>query len=149
MTEGDGVEPLCVLVVDDCLDTTDSLALLVRAWGYRVRVANDGPAALRLAAADPPDAVFLDVGMPRMTGWEVARCLRKMTGLEGTLLVAVSGYGLADDQRRSLEAGCNLHLIKPVAPETIRGLLAARDKEIRDHVPRELDLHAHWPGDGS
>ncbi len=121
-------EPLCVLIVDDCQDTTTSLALLARLWGYRAHTARDGGEALRLAGLYRPNVVLLDIGMPGMDGWEVARRLREMPGLDGTFLVVVSGYDRADDLRRSHEAGCDLHLTKPVHPDRLRELLAACEK---------------------
>src|SRR5262249_42292192 len=121
--------PFRVLVVDDCADTSASLALLLQAWGYAVDVALSGPEALRLAAEAPPRAVFLDIAMPGMTGWEVARELRQIPGLQKVLLVAISGYGQPEDLRRSQEASCDLHLLKPVQPELLRRLLRMREQE--------------------
>jgi len=123
------IRSLRVLVVDDCADTTDSLAVLVGAWGFEVHVANDGPAGLRLATEHSPDVVLLDVAMPVMTGWQLARRLRQVEGLEGALLVALSGYGSDEDCRRSIDAGCDLHLVKPADPEVLRLLLARRLEE--------------------
>jgi len=147
MTPG-ALPVLGVLIVDDCPDTTDSMALLVRMWGHRVHSANDGPTALRLAEQHCPDVVLLDLGMPRMNGWEVARQLRKILGLQEALVVAISGYAFAADQRRSLEAGCDRHLSKPVSPELIRELLATRAKEIHGHVSGELDTTPYRTGEG-
>jgi len=114
---------LSVLIVDDCQDTTASLAFLVEAWGYAVRVANNAQEAVCLAAEHQPNVVILDVGLPDMNGWDLARQLRGLPGLRDTLLLAVSGFGGAEDQRRSLEAGCDRHLTKPVAPGILQGLL--------------------------
>src|SRR5262245_60876818 len=129
------MEPLCpprslhVLVVDDCADMVASLALLLRAWGHLPQGARDGPEALRLAAGCPPDVVLLDVAMPGMTGWELARRLRQLPGLGPAVLVAVSGYAQEHDRLRSLEAGCDLHLSKPLDLERLRLLLGAPEKE--------------------
>src|SRR6476646_7109490 len=105
MTDG-----LRVLVVEDCADTRFSLRLLLRLWGHEVAEAADGPAALGLAASFAPDVVLLDIGLP---GYEVARRLRALPGLEDALLVGVSGFGQEDDVWRCLQAGCDTHLLKP------------------------------------
>lgn len=128
-------ESLCVLIVDDCPDTTATLAMLLRAWGHRAHVANEACAALKSAAAYRPDVVILDVGMPHMNGWDLAQRLRAVPGLDGVYLVVVSGYSSEDDRRHSKEAGCDLHLAKPVEPEELRRLLEARVKEGKKRVP--------------
>jgi CheY-like chemotaxis protein len=126
--------PLSVLIVDDCPDTTATLAMLTRYWGYRPLIANDGDLALRFAAEYHPLVVLLDIGMPRMSGWELARRLRQLPGLQDTLLVAVSGYGGAEDQRCSLQAGCDLHLTKPIELDRLQRLLASREEAIHGHI---------------
>jgi signal transduction histidine kinase len=115
-----------VLVVDDNGDAAESLALLLRLAGHEARVAHDGPGALKEAEAFPPDAVLLDIGLPGMDGYEVARRLRRLEGARSATLVAVTGYGQDDDLRRSKEAGFDHHLIKPVDPSTLYDLLRAR-----------------------
>jgi CheY-like chemotaxis protein len=127
--------PLRVLIVDDCADTTSSLALLVRLWGHQPFVAGDGSTALRLTAEYVPDVILLDIGLPGMSGWELAPVLRRMPGMAGVFLVVASGFDRVDDQRRSHEAGCDLHLTKPVDPERLQQLLAACEKEKRKHDP--------------
>lgn len=117
---------LRVLVVDDNADTADSMALLVNLWGHRARVAYDGPGALRLAGEYRPEAVLLDLGLPGMSGLEVARKLRAEPALRGTVLVAVTGYGREDDRRCCQEAGFDLHLTKPVDLGMLQELLARR-----------------------
>jgi two-component system CheB/CheR fusion protein len=128
-----------VLIVDDCEDAADSLALLVKAWGYRTCVAYSGPEALRCAAVCLPDVVFLDVGMPVMSGWELAVALRQLPGMERAYLVVVSGFGQEADRARSRAAGCDLHLLKPVPPEDVKHLLLERQKEKQRHEPRTTD----------
>jgi signal transduction histidine kinase/CheY-like chemotaxis protein len=113
-----------VLVVDDNTDAVQSLALLLRMWGHEVRVAHDGPTALALAAEFQPEAVLLDIGLPGMDGYEVARRLRQHPGTAQVLLVAITGYGQEDDRLHSQAAGFDQHLIKPVDPNTLRPLLA-------------------------
>jgi PAS domain S-box-containing protein len=114
-----------ILVVEDSRDVAGSLALLLRGKGCEVRIACDGLEGLDAARAFRPDAVLLDIGLPRLDGLQVARRLRQEPGLEGVLLVALSGYGTEEDHRRSREAGCDAHLVKPVDPKVLLGMLAA------------------------
>ena len=114
-----------VLVVDDNVDAAESLALLLRMGGHDVRVAHNGPDALAAAAAHLPDLVLLDIGLPGMNGHEVARRLRQQPGMDRTVLVAVTGYGQDEDRRRSLEAGFDQHLVKPVEPGAVEAIVAA------------------------
>ncbi len=113
-----------ILVVDDNVDAAESLAMILRMEGHDVRVAHDGPAALAAVEADPPDLVFLDIGMPVLNGYDVARRLRQRPGLEHLLLVAMTGWGQEEDRRRSHEAGFDYHLVKPADPAALRQLLA-------------------------
>jgi CheY-like chemotaxis protein len=112
-----------LLVVDDNKDAAVSLAMLLRLQGHEVRVAHDGPSALELATSYHPDMVFLDIGMPGMDGYEVARRLRQQPGLENTVLAALSGWRQQEDRRRSKEAGFNHHLVKPLEPKALDELL--------------------------
>src|SRR5437868_9395305 len=114
---------LHVLVVDDCPDTTGSLMLLLEMWGHHVDTANSGPEALRMAGDVIPDVVLLDIAMPGMDGWEVVRRLRAMPVLQDAYLIMVSGCARREDVVRSTEAGCNLHLTKPVEPDLLRRLM--------------------------
>ena len=114
-----------VLVVDDNIDSAESLALLLRLKGYDVEVAHDGPAALEAAVSFQPEAVLLDIGLPGLDGFQVAGELRLRPPTERALLVALTGYGQEDDQRRSREAGFDHHLVKPVDPQVIYELLVA------------------------
>jgi CheY-like chemotaxis protein len=115
---------LRVLVVDDNRDAAESVALLLRLWGHATVVAYDGPGALELAGRAAFDAALLDLGLPGMTGHEVGRRLRASPGNERLLLIAMTGYGQEEDQRRSHAAGFDHHLVKPVDPATLEGLLA-------------------------
>jgi CheY-like chemotaxis protein len=112
-----------IMVVDDNLDSAETMAELVRIWGYDVRTAHDGPAAINTARAFRPHVVLLDVGLPGMDGYELARRLRA-EGLAGDLLVSVTGYGQEDDRRRAEEAGFDHHLTKPVDPDTLLRLVS-------------------------
>jgi CheY-like chemotaxis protein len=134
MTGVEPPEPLRVLIVDDCADTTSSLAWLVQLWGYQAHTARDGHEALRLAAQHHPHVILLDIGLPGMTGWELVPRLRLLPGLEQVFVAVVSGYGRDEDVHRSQEVHCDLHLTKPVHPERLHELLAARQKEKCNHV---------------
>jgi len=113
-----------VLVVDDNVDAARSLArLLTKLHGQEVRVAHDGPEALGIAAEFRPEVVLLDIGLPGMDGYEVARTLRQRPESGGTLIVALTGWGQDEDVGRSRAAGIDHHLVKPADPEVIRGLL--------------------------
>jgi CheY-like chemotaxis protein len=111
-----------VLVVDDNEDAAESLAMLLKTWGHEVRVAHDGPNALETAKQYRPDAVLLDLRLPGMDGYHVARRLRE-DGLLDARIVAVTGYDDETDRRRYREAGFNLFLTKPVDPNALRELL--------------------------
>ena len=112
-----------VLVVDDNTDAAGSLATLLQLWGYEAHVAHNGPAALEAARRCIPEIVLLDIGLPGMDGYQVARQLRGLTGLERVLIVAVTGYGQEEDRRRSQEAGFDHHLVKPVDLAVLSALL--------------------------
>jgi CheY-like chemotaxis protein len=112
-----------VLVVDDNEDAAESLALFLRLTGHEVRTARDGARALRAAREFRPEAVILDLAMPGLDGWEVARWLRRDRDLCGVVLVALTGY--ADESHRSLclEAGFDFHLAKPADPYDVQKLV--------------------------
>jgi signal transduction histidine kinase/CheY-like chemotaxis protein len=114
-----------VLIADDNVDAAESLAILLRLAGHEVRVAHDGPCALRLAIDERPDVVVLDIGMPGMNGYEVARCLRREEWGRALRLIAVTGWGQDEDRRRALAAGFDSHLTKPFEPESLEALVGA------------------------
>jgi signal transduction histidine kinase/DNA-binding response OmpR family regulator len=114
---------LRVLLVDDNVDGADSLAALVRLAGHDTRVAHDGPGALAAAADFRPHVVVLDIGLPGLTGYEVARRLRDDPHLAGVSLVAVTGYGRDEDREQARQAGFDHHLVKPVVFAELLGLL--------------------------
>jgi CheY-like chemotaxis protein len=116
--------PLRVLVVDDNHDGADSLLLVLQAYGHEARAAYDGESGLKLAREFRPDVVLLDLGMPGLDGYEVARRLRHDEGLHDALLVAVTGWGEEEARRRSAEAGFDLHLLKPADLGQLQRLLA-------------------------
>ncbi len=112
-----------VLVVDDNVDSARGTSLILQRNGHDVRLAYDGPAAVAAAQEHRPEFVLLDIGLPGMDGYEVARRLRQDENLRGLKLIAVSGYGQESDRRRSQEAGFDEHLVKPVDPGVLLGFL--------------------------
>jgi len=117
------VDPRRVLLVDDSRDAVESLALILELAGHQTRVAFDGEAALEAAAEFHPEVAFLDIGMPRLNGYEVARRLRGESWGKSIYLVALSGWGQEGDQWRAREAGFDTHLVKPAALETLARVL--------------------------
>jgi CheY-like chemotaxis protein len=120
-----------VLVVDDHADARDSLAIVLRLWGHEVETAPDGPAALAVAPAFRPHVVVLDIGMPGMDGYELARRLRQLVGDDDMLLMACSGYGRAEDIARAKDAGCDHHLLKPYDLDLLESFLAKHAAAVR------------------
>ena len=115
---------LCVLVVDDNHDVAESTAVLLRLVGCEVHLAHDGEEALRLVPRVRPDAVLLDIGLPRMNGYEVAERIRSDPENRDILIVAVSGYGQQEHRLRSKQAGFDQHVVKPIDPSVLSSLLA-------------------------
>jgi signal transduction histidine kinase len=113
-----------ILVVDDHQDSTDSLALFLRLRGHEVRTAQDGPTALDEIERYRPEVVFLDLGLPGMSGYDVARRVRMRTDLGPLQLVALTGYGTDGDRQKTRDAGFDVHLAKPVDPRAVDTLLA-------------------------
>jgi PAS domain S-box-containing protein len=114
---------LRVLVVDDNPDATESMAMLLGLWGHDVTTAKDGAAALAAARREHPQVVLLDIGLPGMDGYEVARRIRADAETKRAVLVAMTGYGQAEDRQRAHATGFALHLVKPVEPEALRRAL--------------------------
>jgi PAS domain S-box-containing protein len=115
------LKPMNILVVDDNQDSANSLAALLRLDGHEAQMVYDGATALRKLPTYKPDVVILDVGLPGLDGYTVCELLRE-SGYDG-LVIAVTGYGTEDDQRRAEQAGFNFHLTKPVEPEDIEILI--------------------------
>jgi len=115
--------PRRVLVVDDNLDAAEGLAMLLSLRGHDVATAYDGPSAIEQARRLTPDVVLLDIGLPRLDGFEVARRLREEHAGKPMLLVALTGYGQERDRVRAREAGFDHHLLKPVRLEMLEQLL--------------------------
>jgi PAS domain S-box-containing protein len=123
--------PRCkVLVADDNADAAHTLALILEMSGYDVRLAISGSEALAVARREQPDAMFLDIGMPDMSGYEVAASVRREPWGEHALLVAVTGWGQPNDKEKSKAAGFNHHLTKPVDLDHVEQLLAAFSKQL-------------------
>jgi CheY-like chemotaxis protein len=120
-----------VLVVDDQPETADTLALLLRQVGYEVWIARDGNSALAAARSHHPDVVLLDIGLPDMEGYDVARQLHQRRSNRSPYLVAVTGHGEDVDRLRSEQAGLDLHLVKPVDPDTLTAILEHFQETLR------------------
>ena len=128
-----------VLVVDDNVDAAQSLALLLEMSGHEVRLAYDGLSAMAAAIAYQPEVVLLDIGLPELDGYEVARLIRKQYALRNILLVALTGYGQETDRQRSVEAGFDHHLVKPATFVEIENILrAAAPSGENPPMPKEL-----------
>ena len=113
-----------ILVIDDNVDAADMLSALLRLEGHHVSTANEGRIGLEMADNFHPDVILLDIGMPGMNGYEVAKLLRGREEFRETLLIAITGFGQEVDRRSTRDAGFDLHLVKPVAPQAIRDALA-------------------------
>ena len=120
------VSGLRILVVDDNQDSAISMTLLLELHGHEVHVAHAGLTALKIANEKRPDVILLDIGMPGMNGYEVARQLRAQDAFADTLLIAITGYGRASDIKQTESAGFDHHLVKPVDYERLQAVLAAR-----------------------
>jgi signal transduction histidine kinase/ActR/RegA family two-component response regulator len=127
-TNAEEATPRSVLVVDDNRDAADSLARVLRMAGHAAEVAYDGPSAVAAALRLRPDVVVLDIGLPGMSGYEVAERLRQSPEAAGTRLVALSGYGQPEDREKSFAAGCDHHFVKPV---NLARLLAVIGEDVR------------------
>jgi CheY-like chemotaxis protein len=120
-----------ILVADDLRDAVESLAMMLQIAGHDIRAAHDGLEAVQEAAAFRPDVVVLDIGMPKMNGYDTARHIREQPWGKNMVLVALTGWGQEEDRRRTFDAGFDYHLTKPVNPEVLTTLLAGL-KEARE-----------------
>src|SRR5262249_51493418 len=127
-----------VLVVDDNVDSAESMAVLLRLYGHDVRLAHDGEAALEAARSFRPEGMFLDISLPKMDGYEVARRLRLEPAMCSLTLVAMTGYGQEEERRRTREAGFHSHLVKPVDFDMLQELLSS--------LPANQSRNAHGSG---
>jgi CheY-like chemotaxis protein len=113
-----------ILVVDDNPDSAMSLAMMLSMMGHETRTAHDGEAAVSTAEEFRPRVVLLDIGLPKLNGYEVAQRIRREAWGEEMFLVAVTGWGQDEDRQRSEDVGMNLHMVKPVEPAALDRLLA-------------------------
>lgn len=116
---------LRILVVDDDKDAAESLAALLAHDGHAMSIAHDGESAIEMAERIEPDVIFLDIGLPKLNGYEAAKRLRS-GALRGVTLIAVTGWGEIADRGRSSEAGFDHHLTKPIEPRDLSRILEAR-----------------------
>jgi CheY-like chemotaxis protein len=114
---------LDILIAEDNQDGAQSLAHILRRAGHNVRVVGDGQSAVAAALIDPPDVILMDIGLPRMDGWEAALRIRNGLGGRACLMLAVTGYDRPADHLRSHEVGFQMHLAKPVDPDDLVALL--------------------------
>jgi CheY-like chemotaxis protein len=118
-----GANPRRVLVVDDSVDGAQAMALLLKYDGHDARIAHNGQDAIAEARDFLPDVVFLDIGLPGMSGYEVARELRADPKLRDVVLIALTGWGTDEDRRRTREAGFDHHFVKPVDLDAVESVL--------------------------
>jgi two-component system CheB/CheR fusion protein len=134
------VAPRRILLVDDNRDALYSLKLLLEMEGHSVFKALDGQSALETAAREAPEVVVLDIGLPDMDGYELARRLRRLAATSKAVLIAATGFGREQDRARSAEAGIDYHLVKPVGMNSLRGLLRKTPARERGEQKRASDL---------
>jgi signal transduction histidine kinase/DNA-binding response OmpR family regulator len=122
-----------VLIVDDNIDAAETLSMMLEILGQQTRQAHDGHKALTVAAEFKPEVVFMDIGLPGLSGHEAVARMRKDLGMTQAYMVALSGYGTEEDRRKSLYAGFDSHLVKPLDPAALPGILASADKHRSQH----------------
>jgi DNA-binding response OmpR family regulator len=115
---------LRILIVDDNRDSADSLVMLLRLMGNDTRTAYDGQQGVDIAGEFRPDVILLDIGLPKVNGYEACRRIREQSGGKHVVLIAVTGWGQEEDRRLSHEAGFDYHMVKPVDPQELMKLLA-------------------------
>jgi signal transduction histidine kinase len=126
-----------VLVVDDNIDAAESIAVFLRLEGHEVRTVSDGPQAVAIAQVFAPQVAVVDIGLPGMNGYEVARRLRLKGAEAPTLLIALTGYGQREDRARSMEAGFHHHFVKPADPRVIQSAIVAWGRRGADSTVAE------------
>ena len=122
---GTGVEALRILVVDDNVDAAETIGMLLELNGHRVQMAHDGHGATVAATTFVPHVILLDIGLPGLDGYQVARTLRGRPGMQTTVLIALTGYGMDEDRQRARNAGFDHHLTKPVDPVLLSKLIGS------------------------
>ena len=118
-----------ILVVDDNHDSALSLSMMLSIMGHETRTAHDGESAVSTAEAFLPEVVLLDIGLPKLNGYEVAQRIREQAWGAEMFLIAVTGWGQDEDRQRSSEVGLNVHMVKPVEPAALEKLLATLAKD--------------------
>jgi CheY-like chemotaxis protein len=113
-----------VLVVDDNVDSATSLAMMLQLMGHEVRTAHDGLQGIDVASEFRPDVILLDIGMPKLNGYDACRRIREQPWGKDVAIIALTGWGQEEDKRRSKEAGFNFHMVKPVEPAALEKLLS-------------------------
>jgi len=113
-----------ILVVDDNLDSAMSLAMILSIMGHQTQTAHDGESAVQMAESFLPEVVLLDIGLPKLNGYEVAQRIRQQPWGTSMYLIAVTGWGQDEDRQRSSEVGLNVHMVKPVEPAALEKLLS-------------------------
>jgi DNA-binding response OmpR family regulator len=121
-----------ILVVDDNHDSALSLAMMLSIMGHETRTAHDGESAVTTAESFLPEVVLLDIGLPKLNGYEVAQRIREQAWGASMFLIAVTGWGQEEDRQRSSEVGLNVHMVKPVEPAALERLLAELRRERGD-----------------
>ena len=123
-----------ILVVDDNHDSALSLAMMLSIMGHETRTAHDGESAVETAESFLPEVVLLDIGLPKLNGYEVAQRIREQAWGASMFLIAVTGWGQEEDRQRSSEVGLNVHMVKPVEPAVLEKLLAGlkRDSTLQE-----------------
>ena len=124
------VNKLRILVVDDNQDTAQSMAELLEILGHESKVAYESTQAVELAASFQPQIVLLDIGLPLVDGYEVARMMRQEVGLKDALLVALTGYGRDEDREKARVAGFDMHFTKPIELDALQKVLEKKQKEL-------------------
>jgi signal transduction histidine kinase/ActR/RegA family two-component response regulator len=117
-----------VLIVDDNLDACETLAMMLELLGQETRQAHEGTGALKAAQEYKPELIFMDIGLPGLTGHEIVERMRGELGMKDTYIVALSGYGTEEDRRKSLVAGFDNHFVKPLDPSSLPSVLAECEK---------------------
>jgi CheY-like chemotaxis protein len=126
---------LRVLLAEDNRDAAEAMSMLLELLGHQVRVVHDGAGAVEAARADTPDVALIDIGLPKLNGYEVAQRLRQLPSADRTVLIALTGYGNESEKKRAFSAGFHFHLTKPVDLERLEGLLAEHIVSLRDLAP--------------
>ena len=125
-----------ILVVDDNLDVIKSTRMLLELWGHEIQTSLDGLSGIKAAQLFKPEVILLDIGLPGIDGYEVARRLRRLSETKTVLLIALSGYGQAEDLRKSKEAGFDYHLVKPTDIDQLESLIAGWPTYLSEHGPQ-------------